>query len=207
MSRPLTAAFYKWLLPRLMAQLDVWIVSKTSKERDLKLFQAVDVVEGWAPSWTVDEFLLPAFLRFVLSVGRGWGPVGLLSSGPWEGLSLGCWETPAPLGRSIPRGQCWGGSPTRAPKFKGSPLTRDFKWCFKAEQHPWARGVGFHLGPICRTHRRSCCKLRYRGSWIKGSKQTVCDTVFTACVIWKYHSTQPIYLPLHWGTFIQESQV
>lgn len=79
----------------------------------------------------------------------------MLSLEMWQGLGLGCLETPALL-RSLPQEEVGGGSPTLAPKIEGSPSTRDFKLCFKAKQHPWARDVGFYLGPFCRSYRRSC---------------------------------------------------
>lgn len=88
----------------------------------------------------------------------------------WDGLGLGCLETPALL-RSLPMEEVGARSPTLALKIESSPSTRDFKLCFKAKQHPWARDVGFYLGSICRSYRKSGCKLFYRWSWMKGSDQ------------------------------------
>lgn len=50
-------------------------------------------------------------------------------------------------------------------------------------------------------------EMLYRWIWVKGSEQTLHDTVRMAHVTWKYHGTEPVCLPLRWGTFVQESQV
>lgn len=151
----------------------------------------MDVVEGWDPSWMVThEFFVASFPLVHFLCGKGTGACkGCFPQSCGKGWALAAWRHQLYLGEASPAGRVGGGSPTLAPKFKGSLLTRDFKLCFKAKQHPWARDGGFYLGPNSRSHRSSCWKLFYRWSWIKGSGQTVHDTVFMACVIWKYYST------------------
>lgn len=107
------------------------------------------------------EWLL---IIFIASFGLAFFPCRMETEAfkwcfPWRcgrGWALAAWRHQLCSEASFPMEEVGGGSPTLAPKIKSSPSTRDFKLCFKAKQHPWARDVGFYLGPFCRSYRRSC---------------------------------------------------
>lgn len=95
-------------------------------------------MEGWDPSPALPhEFPSPASLWSMLSVEGD----GVLQGG--LGHTSSTWEKHPHRVR--------GGSPTAAPKFMGSPLTRDVKLGFKAKWHPWAKDGGFYLGSVQKT--------------------------------------------------------
>lgn len=77
-------------------------------------------------------------------------------------------------------------------KIEGSPSTRNFKLCFKAKQHPWARDVGFYLGLFAEVRGGAAVNCFIDGVGLKDLSKIIHDAVFTACVILKSYRTWPI---------------